>query len=68
MRKYGLKTKNRTWKLHKRVYNLEETFLDNINIKNAWVLGWLASDGYVRKLGNSFSFGIKVARRDEDVL
>ncbi|MFH1257058.1 MAG: hypothetical protein V1494_07265 [Candidatus Diapherotrites archaeon] len=68
MRKYGFKTKKRTWRLHKKIYSLDESFFDNLNNENAWILGWMATDGYVRRIGNSFSFGLKLAKKDEEII
>ena len=68
MKEFGLKSKNRTWKLHNHVYSVNEEFFDELNGENALALGWLASDGYVQTKANSFVFGFKIAKKDEEVL
>ncbi len=64
MLRYHLKSRERTWKIHLRTYSLNEYFFENIDENVAWVLGWLATDGYVTKDG---SFGLRVNKRDSDV-
>ena len=64
MRRYRLKAKERTWKIHKRKYSVNDDFFDKINPTNGWVLGWLASDGFVVGKGQGLCFGIKVAKKD----
>ena len=68
MRVYGLKTKERTWKLHKKKYSVDENFFDKINPTNAWILGWLASDGFVNECGNALSLGIRISKKDSDII
>jgi len=66
MRKAGLKTKPKHRNLTRQKYTVNETALYKITTHTAWVLGWLVADGFVNKSDNSF--GIKVARKDVDVL
>lgn len=68
MKEYGLKTKERTWKLGKRKYHVNDDFFDELNPTNAWVLGWLASDGSININGNGLRFGINVAIIDKDII
>jgi len=68
MREYGLKPRERTWKIGMRKYSVDDYFFEEINHENAWVLGWLASDGFVNEDGNSLSFGIKVSKKDSDII
>ncbi|PIP21466.1 MAG: hypothetical protein COX39_02970 [Candidatus Nealsonbacteria bacterium CG23_combo_of_CG06-09_8_20_14_all_40_13] len=68
MRQYGLKAKDKTRKLGQRKYHVNENYFDQINSENAWVLGWLVSDGFVRGNDKSPRFGIKVSIKDKDVL
>jgi len=68
MKKYGLKTKERTWKIHKRKYSVNDDFFKELNPVNAWVLGWLASDGYVNEQKNTSRFGLKLSKKDSDIV
>ena len=68
MIKFGLKTKEKTWKLWKHIYSVDETYFDELNDENAWVLGWLASDGYVIIRNNSHLFGLKLAEKDKEII
>lgn len=65
MLQYHIKSRERTWKIHLKKYSVNESFFNHINENVAWVLGWLATDGYVTKDG---SFGLKVNKRDADVI
>ncbi len=68
MKKYGLKAKEKTWKIHKRKYSVNDNFFEELNPLNAWILGWLASNGFVNKCGNAISVGIKVSKKDSDII
>jgi hypothetical protein len=68
MRKYGLKPRKRTWKITERRYSVDDNFFEKIDPVRAWVLGWLASDGFVNENGNSSTFGLKVSEKDVDIV
>jgi len=68
MRKYNLKAKERTWKIGKKKYIVNDNFFDEVNTSNAWVLGWLASDGFVIENNNSSCFGLKISEKDVEIL
>ena len=70
MKDFNLKTRDRTWKFaqYRKSFDFDESFFDKITEENAWVLGWLLSDGFVQKYKKSFKFGIKVAEKDSDVI
>lgn len=68
MQTYGITTRAKTHKLdmHRRKWTFDNTVLDEVIPKGAWVLGWLLSDGYVSPKGNYFC--LHLARQDEEVL
>lgn len=72
MRKFGLKTKNRTWKMvqiiKQKMHKVNENYFDDLNSENAWVLGWLASDGYTREYKYSKCFGIRLSTKDIEII
>lgn len=68
LREYGIPTRPKTWKFNPRKYLVNEHFFDTLTVENAWVLGWLLSDGFINKVNQSHAFGVKVNERDIDVL
>lgn len=65
MKKFGIATQSKTRNLGKKIYQVNDSFLDVITKKNAWTLGWILADGWIDKKN---SFGIKVSEKDRDVL
>jgi len=63
---YKIKSREKTWKLNPRKYYVNHKFFDVINTTNAWVLGWILSDGFINK--NTNAFGIKINKKDKDIL
>ncbi|MBI2654866.1 hypothetical protein HYX06_00380 [Candidatus Woesearchaeota archaeon] len=68
LRKYKIPIRDKTYKLDARKYEVNMNFFDDINQNNAWVLGWILSDGFINKTKNSHSFGLKLSRKDIEVL
>ncbi|MCR4368485.1 MAG: hypothetical protein NUV67_01105, partial [archaeon] len=68
MKKFGLKPKERTWKIHKPIYSVNHSYFDSLNEENAWVIGWIASDGYVKINGNSYYFGMNLSKKDGEII
>lgn len=69
LRKFGIKIRDKTWKLSsfRTKYQENQFFFDEITTVTAWVLGLLLSDGFVREK-NEKSFGIKLKIKDKDVI
>lgn len=65
MRGVGLESLNRTRKLNPRKYSVNHSAFDRLNEKTGWLLGWMASDGFVRP---DSRFGLKVAVKDKDII
>ncbi|MDO8488382.1 MAG: hypothetical protein Q7S31_03670 [bacterium] len=61
----GLERLSRTRKLNPRKYSINHYAFDHLNGKTSWLLGWMASDGFVRP--NS-RLGLKVAAKDRDIV
>lgn len=68
MMEFSLKPKENTRKLWQRKYFVDDNFFDELNPTNAWVLGWLASDGYINENGNALRFGMTIAKKDQDII
>lgn len=68
LRSFNIKARLKTCNLTHKKYSYNSRFLENITSDNAWVLGLLVSDGFVRKNNLSGYFGIKIKREDEDVV
>lgn len=66
MRKFGIDSKNRTWKIAgSRVkYTFDDTRTQRMDKDLAWVLGWVVGDGNIRTEG----LEILLSERDIDVL
>jgi hypothetical protein len=65
LREWGLKAKDKTRKLGLKTYFLNDNYFNHVNKENAWLLGWLVSDGFIREGGR---FGLRVSLKDRDVL
>ena len=57
MMKFGFTPKSKTRNIGIRKYFVDDNFFDELNATTAWVLGWLASDGFVGINDNSYFFG-----------
>jgi hypothetical protein len=72
MKKFGLKAKNRVWKMvqwvKENAHKVNENYFDYLNVENTWVLGWLASDGYVREGRYTKKFGVRLAKKDAEIV
>ncbi|OGJ15857.1 hypothetical protein A3K73_01685 [Candidatus Pacearchaeota archaeon RBG_13_36_9] len=72
MRKSNLITRKKTWRLTEQrycqKYPVNIHFFDVLTPKNAWVLGWISSDGFINKNKESHAFGLKLNKKDIDVL
>lgn len=62
--KYGAKITKERNRQFKRLYNLNDNFLDELNPIQCWFLGLMASDGYVNSINNT----IGIAQSGEEGL
>jgi hypothetical protein len=68
LRAFNIKTRSKTCNLVKRKYEFDRNFLKSISFDIAWILGLLVSDGFVTNNAVAANFGLKLKRKDEDVI
>lgn len=64
MKEEGWKALDKTRRFNPRKYKIDHNAFSRLDNKTAWLLGWVSSDGYVKRSG---VVGLKVSFKDKDI-